>query len=158
MLLLGRAYVLSCPYNIFVVLDKATDLVYARKDGVGRAVTSELPFSDDLPSEFGKRMDKVHDYVSENYHRRIYFKEMAALTTMSEQSFSRFFTKMIGRSFFSYLNEYRINMVVRMLLDTDYSVSQIGFSCGYDSLPFFHKQFLKFKGCTPLAYQRRFRL
>jgi len=39
MLLLGRAYVLSCPYNIFVVLDKATDLVYARKDGVGRAVT-----------------------------------------------------------------------------------------------------------------------
>jgi len=118
---------------------------------------SEASFRDDLPTEYGSRMSAVHDFVSKNFSQKIYLKELADLVNMSEQSFSRFFSKMMGRSFFTYLNEYRINMAVRMLLDTENSVSQIGYACGYESLPFFYKQFNKFKGCTPLSYQKRFK-
>jgi len=75
---------------------------------------------------------------------------------MSEQAFSRFFTKMMGRSFITFLNEYRINIAARLLLDTDDSVSQIGYACGYESLPFFHKQFIKFRGSSPLAYRKKY--
>jgi AraC-like DNA-binding protein len=117
---------------------------------------SEASFTDDIPSEYSSRMSKVYDYVATHYNRKIYLVELAALTNMSEQSFSRFFSKMMGRPFFSFLNEYRINMAARMLLDTDSSVSQIGFASGYESLPFFYRQFNKFKGCTPLAYQRKY--
>jgi len=119
---------------------------------------SEASFRDDLPTKFGSRMSVVHDFVSQNFHRKIQLKELADLANMSEQSFSRFFKKMMGRSFFTYLNEYRINMAVRMLLDTDNSVSQIGYACGYESLPFFYKQFNKFKGLTPLSYQKGFKI
>ncbi len=118
---------------------------------------SASSFMIDLPTEYGSRMSKTHDFVSNNFQRKIYLKELADLVNMSEQSFSRFFSKMMGRSFFTFLNEYRINMSVRMLLDTDYSVSQIGYTCGYESLPFFHKQFNKYKGCTPLVYQKKYR-
>lgn len=116
---------------------------------------SETSFTDDLPTEYGSRMSKVHDFVSKNFNRKIYLRDLADLASMSEQSFSRFFTKMMGRSFFTYLNEYRINIAARMLLDGDHSVSQIGYVCGYESLPFFHKQFNKYKGYTPLGYRKK---
>ncbi|TMU57330.1 AraC family transcriptional regulator [Flagellimonas algicola] len=118
---------------------------------------SEADFVEDLSTEYGSRMSTVHDFVSKNFNRRIYLREIADLVHMSEQSFSRFFSKIMGRSFFVFLNEYRINIAVRMLLDTDKSVSQIGYACGYESLPFFYKQFNRFNGCSPLVYQKRFR-
>lgn len=117
---------------------------------------SERSFIDDIPTEHGSRMSTVHEFVSEQYGRKIFLKEVADRVSLSEQSFSRFFSKMMGRSFFTFLNEYRINMASRMLLDTDYSVAEIGYGCGYESLPFFHKQFRKFKGCSPLVYRKKY--
>lgn len=115
---------------------------------------SKASFRDDLSVEYGSRMSTVHHFIAKNYNRKVYLKELADIVSMSEQSFSRFFTKIMGRSFFTFLNEYRINMAVRMLLDSDKSVSEIGYSCGYESLPFFHKQFNKFRKKTPLAFRK----
>ncbi|MDW7691229.1 AraC family transcriptional regulator [Flammeovirgaceae bacterium SG7u.111] len=117
---------------------------------------SDASFLDDLPNEYGDRMGKIHDFVETEYHRKIQVKELADLVNMSEQSFSRFFSKMMGRPFFTFLNEYRINMAAKMLIDTDRSVSQVGFACGYESLPFFHKQFNKFKQETPHKYRKKY--
>jgi AraC-like DNA-binding protein len=117
---------------------------------------SEASFTDDIPTEYGSRMAKIHDFVGTHFNRKIYLKELADLVNMSEQSFSRFFSKMMGRPFFTFLNEYRINMAARMLLDTDHSISQIGFSCGYESLPFFYRQFKRIMGSSPLVYQKKF--
>lgn len=117
---------------------------------------STASFTQDLPSAYNSRMAQIHDFVEANFHRKIYLKEMATLVNMSEQSFSRFFKKMMGRPFFTFLNEYRINIASRLLIDTDQSVAEIGYSCGYESLPFFHKQFNKFKGSSPSRYRRRY--
>ncbi len=117
---------------------------------------SETSFTDDIPTEYGNRMTKIHDFVGAHFNRKIYLRELAGLVNMSEQSFSRFFSKMMGRPFFTFLNEYRINMAVRMLLDTDHSISQIGFSCGYESLPFFYRQFKRIMGSSPLGYRKKF--
>ena len=116
---------------------------------------SEASFIDDLPSEYGKRIAKVHDFVETNYNQKIYLKEVADLVNMSEQSFSRFFNKMMGRSFFTFLNEYRVNIATRMLIDSDETVSQIGFACGYESLPFFFKKFGEIHKMTPAKYRKK---
>ena len=115
-------------------------------------------FTDDLPEEFSNRMSIIHDFVETNYHRKIYLRELAKLVSMSEQSFSRFFSKMMGRPFFAFLSEYRINMASRMLIETDWPVSQIGYKCGFESLPFFHKQFNRYKQLTPSRYRRKYAL
>ncbi len=117
---------------------------------------SEASFMDDLPTEYGSRMAKIHDFVEVAYPRKIYLAELAELVNMSEQSFSRFFSKMMGRPFFTFLNEYRINMASRMLIDTDWPVAQISYACGYESLPFFHKQFNKFKEESPSKYRKKY--
>jgi len=120
-------------------------------------ILSKTNFVDDIPSEYGSRMANTYDFVSNHFDRKISLLELAALTNMSEQSFSRFFTKMLGRPFFTFLNEYRINRAARMLLDSDHSVSQIGYACGYESLSFYHRQFKKFMGCSPRVYQKKFK-
>ncbi|PWJ60028.1 AraC-like DNA-binding protein [Dyadobacter jejuensis] len=117
---------------------------------------SETSFTDDLPTEYSTRMAKIHDFVGAHFDRKVYLKELSDLVNMSEQSFSRFFTKMMGRSFFVFLNEYRINMAARMLLDTDDTVAQIGYACGYESLQFFHKKFGELHGITPLKYRQQY--
>lgn len=117
---------------------------------------SEASFKDDLPEEYSSRMAKIQEFVDANYHRKIQLRELADLVNMSDQSFSRFFSKMMGRPFFTFLNEYRIKVAGRMLIDTDWSIAQIGFACGYESLPFFHKQFNKFKAETPSRYRKRY--
>jgi AraC-like DNA-binding protein len=115
---------------------------------------SEKNFIDDLPAEFSSRIRKIHNYVETNYHRKMKLKEMANLLNMSEQSFSRFFSKIMGKPFFTFLNEYRINLAKRMLMDTDWSVREICFACGYESVTFFHRQFKKFEDCTPSKYRK----
>lgn len=117
---------------------------------------SNASFEDDIPTEYGSRMTKIHDFIEANYQRKIFLKELADLVNMSEHSFSRFFSKMMGRPFFTFLNEYRINIASRMLIDTDWSVAQIGFACGYESLTFFHKQFKKVKDMTPKKYRSKY--
>lgn len=117
---------------------------------------SKASFIHHLPTEYSTRMSKIHDFVGKNYQRKIYLKDLAELINMTEQSFSRFFKKMMGRSFFVFLNEYRINYASRLLLETDLSVAEIGYQSGYESLPFFHKQFNKFKGQSPSKFRRHF--
>lgn len=117
---------------------------------------SENSFLDDLPSTYESRMAKIHEFVELQFHRKILLKELADLVSLSEQSYSRFFKKMMGRSFFTFLNEYRINMASRMLIDTDWPVSEIGYKCGYESLPFFHKQFNKYKAISPSKYRKQY--
>lgn len=111
---------------------------------------SEVSFADGVSSEVGNRISMIHEFVANNYNRKVKLKELAELLSMSEQSFSRFFKKMMGRSFFTFLGEYRIRIASRMLIDTDWPVSRVGYACGYESIPFFYKQFKQLKGHSPL--------
>jgi len=117
---------------------------------------SEAAFTDGLPLAYSTRMARIHEFVQTHYARKVYLRELAELLHMSEQSFSRFFSKMMGRPFFTFLNEYRINVAGRMLLETDLPVAQVAYACGYESLPFFHRQFGKFKEKSPLAYRKAY--
>ena len=110
-----------------------------------------------MPTEYSTRMAKIHDFIGGNYHRKVYLKELAELVNLSEQSFSRFFSKMMGRPFSVYLNEYRIQHATRLLLHSDETVAQVGYACGYESLPFFYRQFKLIMGETPKRYREKYK-
>ncbi|KXX66568.1 AraC family transcriptional regulator [Flammeovirga sp. SJP92] len=103
------------------------------------------------------RIEKVQNFIAENYDRKIRLSEIAQELNMTEQSFSRFFSKAMQRPFFVFLNEYRINRVSRLLLETDMQVAEIGYRCGYESLPFFYQQFKKFKNYSPLEFRKLYK-
>ncbi|SHH52435.1 AraC-type DNA-binding protein [Chryseolinea serpens] len=107
-----------------------------------------------LSHDVHDRLKCVQEYVHENYARRITLAEMASQVSMTEQSFSRFFSNAMRKPFFSYLNEYRIQVAARLLAEGSTPVAQVGYGTGFESLPFFYRQFKKYKNTSPLQFRK----
>jgi len=110
-------------------------------------------FTPVLNLKTNNRIDLVYNYVHNNYQKKITLGTVATTINLSEEAFCRFFKKALNKSFFTFVNEYRVNAACKLLLDTKKTVSEIAFNCGYDSLPYFYRQFKKFKKTTPLSFK-----
>lgn len=113
-------------------------------------------FSPNLNLKANNRIDRVYEYVNQHYGKKIRLDEVASLVSMTNEAFCRFFKKSLNKSFFTFINEYRINLACKMLIDTPKQVGQIAYDCGYESLPFFYRQFQKFMQCSPLSFRKMY--
>jgi AraC-like DNA-binding protein len=114
---------------------------------------SQLGFSYELNFANNERINAVYEFVRKNHHRKITLAEVATHVNMSEEYFSRFFSKSLLKSFFSFLNEYRINKACKLLIETDKQISEICYQVGFESIPFFYRQFKKIKNSPPQSYR-----
>lgn len=117
-------------------------------------ILTAVDFSPNLNLKTNYRIDKVYNYVQEHYNKKIRLQDVSQLVSMGNEAFCRFFKKTLNKSFTTFINEYRISMACKLLLETNMQVSQIAYQCGYESLPFFYRQFHKFMNCSPLTYKK----
>ncbi|MDV7185950.1 AraC family transcriptional regulator [Lutibacter sp. TH_r2] len=117
---------------------------------------TSINFTPNLNIKTNNRIDKVYNFVEQNYAKKIKLKDVSNLVSMGEEAFCRFFKKSLNKSFFTFVNEYRINLACKMLIETNKQVSQIAYDCGYESLPFFYRQFQKFMNCSPLVFKKNY--
>lgn len=103
-----------------------------------------------------RNIDLVQNFVAKNYRNPISLREVSSLVAMTEETFCRFFKRTFNKSFFTFVNEYKIKRACKLLIESNDQVSEIAFESGYESLPFFYRQFKKFIGCTPLAYRKKY--
>jgi AraC-like DNA-binding protein len=103
-----------------------------------------------------ERINIVYHYIKDHYQEKINLKDIAERVSMTEEYFSKFFSKIMQKPFFVFLNEYRITIACKLLIDSDLQVAEVCFLSGYETLPFFYRQFKKFKGYTPLAYRKHY--
>lgn len=104
-------------------------------------------------SQQSERINSVYQYVRQHYSSKIRLEDIAGHLNMSEENFSRFFSRVMKKNFFTYLNEFRLNIACKLLIETDLQVKQICYSCGYETLPFFYRQFKRFKYTSPLQFR-----
>lgn len=100
------------------------------------------------------RINKVCLYLENNFSKKITLKEIADLIYMSESNFCKFFKKSTGNTFSDYLNNLRINEVCKLLLSSDENIKNVAFNCGFESLSYFNRVFLKKKSLTPSDYKK----
>ncbi len=93
-------------------------------------------------------------YMKEHYAEKIYVSDLAQLANMNEQYYCRFFKRIIGKSPITYLNELRIIKSMRLLQETNESVTDISLECGFNNLGNFMKFFKEQTGSTPLQYRK----
>ncbi len=94
--------------------------------------------------------------IHENYEF-MSFQEAAALMHMSEAYFSRFFKKISGMTFSSYLNLAKIDHAIELLRkDPDYPTSELMLECGFNTLRHFHRVFKEVTGYSPARLPRNF--
>ena len=73
---------------------------------------------------------------------------------MTPTSFCRMFKLKTKKSFVEYLNEIRVSKACKFLLETDLSMSEIAYECGYKTASNFNKLFKKFMGMTPSEFKK----
>jgi AraC-like DNA-binding protein len=88
-----------------------------------------------------ERLDKVFQYTFRNYEKDIRLEEVAALVHMTRTSFCRWFHERTKKSFFTFLNNMRLNQAGKLLIETDRSIADIAYNCGFNNLSNFNRQF-----------------
>ena len=88
-----------------------------------------------------ERMTRIWNFIGQRLGEPIYLKEVARAACLSETAFERYFRTRTGRTFVDFVNELRIGRACRLLADTDKSITEIAFSCGFENLANFNRQF-----------------
>jgi len=100
-----------------------------------------------------RRINEICLFIQKNFNTAIRIQQLADQLYLTESNFCKFFKKSTGKTFSDYLNEIRINEASRLLTQTDKTISQISFECGYETLSYFNRVFLKKKKTTPSAFR-----
>ncbi|HZY80744.1 MAG TPA: AraC family transcriptional regulator [Cyclobacteriaceae bacterium] len=117
---------------------------------------STASVDDSFQNHDHQRINTVYQFVRNRYQEKVTLAEIASEVHMSEEAFSRFFSKVMNKPFFTFLNEYRINAACQLLIETDQPVAEVAMLSGFETLPFFYRQFGKFKKLSPKKYRDNF--
>ncbi|GAA5095241.1 AraC family transcriptional regulator [Chryseobacterium ginsengisoli] len=101
-----------------------------------------------------KKLQEIYLFILSNFQRNITLEEISKSVGMQKSSFCVFFKKMIGKSFFTYLTEFRIESSCQMLLKTKLSVAEICIASGFSDIPYYNRVFKRIKGLTPTGFRR----
>jgi AraC-like DNA-binding protein len=83
--------------------------------------------------------------------------QVAEQLNLSRHALTEVLNTVIGKNFYQFVNEYRINLAKKMLCDKNYdnySIEAIGFECGFNSKSTFFTVFKSFSGLTPMQYKK----
>jgi AraC-like DNA-binding protein len=98
----------------------------------------------------------VISYVKEHSSQPITIHDVASLTDYSDSHFMRLFKAETGRTFISFLNEYRLQVSAYMLKETKDPVSLVAVKAGFENLSYFIRMFTKTYGVPPGRYRKNF--
>lgn len=116
----------------------------------------EQEFTCDFDDTDKTRINTVYNYIQTHYQEQVSLADIASRLNMSEEYFSRYFSKTMKKPFFEFLNEYKISRACKLLIETDKQISEICYASGFESIPFFYRQFKKFKDCQPKTYRMNY--
>lgn len=98
-------------------------------------------------------IQKVKEYLSNNYSRDISLEDAADIVFLSPTYLSRIFKQQTGDNFIDYVVRLRIEKAKELLADTQYKTYEISSLVGYKSARYFSKIFKGFTGFTPSEYR-----
>lgn len=102
-----------------------------------------------------RQLLQVLDYIQEHLDQDITLSDLAALLNLSPFHFSHQFKRSIGITPYQYLLQQRIERAKQLLNQSDRSITDIAFLCGFSSHSHLSKQFRQLTGMTPKAYRQQ---
>jgi AraC-like DNA-binding protein len=103
-----------------------------------------------------EKIKKVYNYVQANYNKKIKVEEVASLVDLSVVSFSRLIKQRTGKTFIDFLNELRLGYATRLLIESNKTVTEICYECGFNNISNFNRIFKKSQGYTPSEFRESY--
>lgn len=99
-------------------------------------------------------MQEIATYIYDNYDKRISLDDMSRKFHISRSYLSKKFKAITGFGFKEYLINVRIKNACAMLLETNKSITDIAFECGFNDSNYFGDAFRHVKGVSPNKYRK----
>lgn len=96
---------------------------------------------------------KAIDYIKRNYMKKITLEEVASHVYLSVSYFSKIFKDEMKTSFSTYLNDIRVHMSKKLLLDDSIALVDVSNLVGFEDQSYFTKVFKKVTGVSPGKYR-----
>lgn len=100
-----------------------------------------------------EKISQIFNYMVNNHQNELSLSEIAGYANMNETAFCRYFKQSTSRTFSDILNEIRIGFASKALINSDKSISEVAYGCGYLNVPYFNRVFKKSKTVTPQQYR-----
>jgi AraC-like DNA-binding protein/CheY-like chemotaxis protein len=108
-----------------------------------------------LPGEKG--IYRAIAFIIRNCDRRILLAQAAREAGMSVSCFARTFRRQMEETFVPYVNKLRVAKAIRLLEESDLSMSEIAVESGFTNQYHFTRVFKKLAGAPPREFRRRLR-
>lgn len=162
----GLAFSMSTIMKVYSVLDTlAADqdhfeqflkllhiLNVLAKDADSRVLAS-TSFAHAEKNTESSRVQKVKQYIIDNYQKNLSLEEMAQMVGMTPSAFSRYFKLRTGRTLSDYIIDIRLGNAARALVDSTKNISDICFECGFNNVSNFNRIFKSKRGTTPKEFR-----
>ncbi|MRN52871.1 response regulator transcription factor [Paenibacillus monticola] len=100
-------------------------------------------------------INKIIEYIGQNYDQDISVKFMSRYVMMGENYVSALFKKKTGHTLIHYLHGVRMEKAATYLRETDLPIHEVGHRVGFANDNYFIKIFKRWTGCTPSQYRHR---
>ena len=100
-------------------------------------------------------MEAALEYMQDNCYGKLTLKMLADHLGLTESYCSKYIKKNAGISFVEYLNAIRVNNAQRLLIYTDYNITEVVEQTGFLSVQTFNRVFKQQTGQSPSEYRKR---
>lgn len=152
-------------FDIFINLTKLLYKNYSDKNDDAfliKSTTATLLFSLFLKQIKNKILDndvvsKIIYYLQKDYRftKKISLDEIANYVGYSKYYTSSIFHKKYGIAIQDFIINLRIEYAKKLILETNYSITEISMESGFSSMSNFYSIFQKMVGCTPLKFKKK---
>ncbi len=101
-----------------------------------------------------EKLNNIYQYINQNFSKEIKLKDIAAIAYLSPTAFCRYFKSRVKKSFSKFLIEIRIGHACKLLAETNKSIIDICYDCGYNNFSNFYRHFKYITRKTPLQYKK----
>ena len=104
---------------------------------------------------YDKTLQTAIEFITDNWNNDFSVVDLAKKCCVSESTLYHLFQKELGQTPVNFLNSIKINMAIKYLEGSNYSISTISRLVGFNSENHFRKVFTDITGTTPLKYRKR---
>lgn len=108
-------------------------------------------------SDLSNYTEQCKDYISKNYHHKIYLEDIAEAIGISQGHLSRIFKKDTGIKIQDYILKFRIERAANLLKYSDASISEISDYVCFNSQSHFGSIFKQYMQMTPRQYREKYK-
>ena len=103
------------------------------------------------------KIQLIRNFIHENYSKPLTVESVAKKFFFTANYFSRIFHQTLGVGFNAYLSCFRVDKAKEMLRETELSVGEIAFLCGFGSISQFNRVFRSINGYAPRDFRKNIR-